>query len=150
VRICNRLGLHARAAARFVQTANRFRARITASRDGRTMDGKSILGMLLLAASEGTVLELSAEGDDAEDALAALAQLLGQLQVLRPDHPLVVQHVLVSLQQLLRAMGCLVAIECQRWIAFMKSRRRHRVRSPSRCKAQVNHGSRTASCLRIS
>ena len=76
MRIRNRLGLHARAAARFVQTANRFRARITASRDGRTMDGKSILGMLLLAASEGTVLELSAEGEDAEDALAALAELI--------------------------------------------------------------------------
>lgn len=76
MRINNRLGLHARAAARFVQTANRFRARIGASRDGRVMDGKSILGMLLLAASEGTVLELSAEGDDAEDALSALALLV--------------------------------------------------------------------------
>ena len=76
VRISNRLGLHARAAARFVQTANRFRARIFASRDGRTMDGKSILGMLLLAASEGTVLELSAEGEDAAEALAALADLV--------------------------------------------------------------------------
>ncbi len=76
MRIRNRLGLHARAAARFVQTANRFHARITASRDGRTMDGKSILGMLLLAASEGTVLELSAEGEDAEDALTALCELV--------------------------------------------------------------------------
>ena len=76
VRIHNRLGLHARAAARFVQTANRFRARITVSRDGRVMDGKSILGMLLLAASAGTVLELSAEGDDAEAALDALAALV--------------------------------------------------------------------------
>ena len=76
VRINNRLGLHARAAARFVQTANRFRAKIGASRDGRVMDGKSILGMLLLAASEGPVLELSAEGEDAEEALAALAELV--------------------------------------------------------------------------
>lgn len=76
MRIRNRLGLHARAAARFVLTANRFRSRISASRDGRTMDGKSILGMLLLAASEGTVLELSAEGDDAEDALSALCALV--------------------------------------------------------------------------
>ena len=76
MRIRNRLGLHARAAARFVQTANRFRSRISASRDGRTMDGKSILGMLLLAASEGMLLELSAEGEDAEEALAALAELV--------------------------------------------------------------------------
>jgi phosphocarrier protein len=76
VRIKNRLGLHARAAARFVQTSTRFRSRITATRDGRTMDGKSILGMLLLAASLGTTLELRAEGDDAEAALAALIALV--------------------------------------------------------------------------
>ena len=76
MRISNRLGLHARAAARFVQTANRFHARIFVAKDGRTMDGKSILGILLLAASEGTVLELSAEGEDAEEALAALAELV--------------------------------------------------------------------------
>jgi phosphocarrier protein len=76
VRIRNRLGLHARAAARFVQTANRFRARITVSRDGRAMDGKSILGMLLLAASAGTVLAIQAEGNDAEAALEALGALV--------------------------------------------------------------------------
>jgi len=51
--IRNRLGLHARAAARFVHTASRFRSRVTAGRDGRVMDGKSILGILLLAASSG-------------------------------------------------------------------------------------------------
>lgn len=76
VRITNRLGLHARAAARFVHTACRFRARITASRDGRSMDGKSILGMLLLAASRGSVVELTAEGEDEEAALAALVALV--------------------------------------------------------------------------
>ena len=76
VTIRNRLGLHARAAARFVHTANRFRARITASRSGRTMDGKSILGILLLAASQGSVLELSAEGEDEEAAVAALSALV--------------------------------------------------------------------------
>ena len=48
VRVTNRLGLHARAAARFVQTANRYRSRITLGRDTRSMDGKSILGILLL------------------------------------------------------------------------------------------------------
>jgi phosphocarrier protein len=76
VQIKNRLGLHARAAARFVQTANRFRARITVSRDGRTMDGKSILGILLLAASHGTRLTLAADGDDEQGAVEALAALV--------------------------------------------------------------------------
>ncbi len=76
VRITNRLGLHARAAARFVHTANRFASHITASREGKTMDGKSILGILLLAASQGTVLELAAEGDDEEAALDALGKLV--------------------------------------------------------------------------
>ena len=76
VRVRNRLGLHARAAARFVHTANRFRSRVTASRDGRTMDGKSILGILLLAAAQGTVLELSADGDDENEALDALVSLV--------------------------------------------------------------------------
>jgi phosphocarrier protein HPr len=76
VRITNRLGLHARAAARFVHTANRFRARISAARDGRVMDGKSILGILLLAASQGTTLTLEADGDDEVDALEALVRLV--------------------------------------------------------------------------
>jgi len=73
----NRLGLHARAAARFVHAANGFRSRVTLSRDGRTMDGKSILGILLLAASQGTPLTLGADGEDegaAVDALAALVE----------------------------------------------------------------------------
>ena len=76
VRIRNPLGLHARAAARFVHAANRFRSKITATREGRTMDGKSILGILLLAASQGAVLELAAEGEDEGEALAALAALV--------------------------------------------------------------------------
>jgi len=77
VTVRNRLGLHARAAARFVHAANAFTSRVTLSRDGRTMDGKSILGILLLAASQGTALVLGAEGDDegaAVDALAALVE----------------------------------------------------------------------------
>jgi phosphocarrier protein len=77
VTVRNRLGLHARAAARFVHAANAFTSRVTVSRDGRTMDGKSILGILLLAASQGTALVLGAEGDDegaAVDALAALVE----------------------------------------------------------------------------
>ena len=76
VTVRNRLGLHARAAARFVHTANGFRSRVTLSRDGRTMDGKSILGILLLAASQGTALDLGADGDDEEAALAALCALV--------------------------------------------------------------------------
>jgi phosphocarrier protein HPr len=76
VRITNRLGLHARAAARFVHTANRFRARISAVRDERVMDGKSILGILLLAASQGSTLTLEAEGEDEEEALDALCRLV--------------------------------------------------------------------------
>jgi len=74
--IRNRLGLHARAAARFVHTASRFRSRVTAGRDGRAMDGKSILGILLLAASQGTTIELTVDGSDEEQALAALVELV--------------------------------------------------------------------------
>jgi len=76
VTVRNRLGLHARAAARFVHAANGFRSRVTLSRDGRTMDGKSILGILLLAASQGTALDLGADGEDEDAALAALAALV--------------------------------------------------------------------------
>ena len=76
VQIRNPLGLHARAAARFVHTASRFDCRIQVSRDGRTMDGKSILGILLLAASHGTLLEISADGDQEEAAVEALSALV--------------------------------------------------------------------------
>ncbi len=76
VKITNRLGLHARAAARFVQTASRFRAKVTVARNGKSMDGKSILGILLLAASQGTHLDLTADGEDEAPALEALATLV--------------------------------------------------------------------------
>jgi phosphocarrier protein len=76
VRIRNRLGLHARAAARFVHTASRFRSQVSASRDGRTMDGKSILGILLLAAPQGTEIELMVDGPDEAEAMAALEALV--------------------------------------------------------------------------
>ncbi len=76
VKIKNRLGLHARAAARFVHAASRFKARVTVARNGKAMDGKSILGILLLAASQGTDLELTADGEDEGAALAALASLV--------------------------------------------------------------------------
>ncbi len=76
VQIRNRLGLHARAAARFVHAANRFKSRVRVARDGRSMDGKSILGILLLAAAQGSQLRLSAEGEDEEACVAALAALV--------------------------------------------------------------------------
>jgi phosphocarrier protein len=76
VRISNRLGLHARAAARFVHAANRFESKVTLTRDGKTMDGKSILGILLLAAAKGTLLLVAADGRDEEAAVAELSGLI--------------------------------------------------------------------------
>ena len=76
VTIRNRLGLHARAAARFVHTANRFTAKVTLTGRGKTMDGKSILGILLLAASQGSRLEVTADGADETEAVDALAALI--------------------------------------------------------------------------
>jgi phosphocarrier protein len=76
VRVTNALGLHARAAARFVQVASRFTCTVRVSVGERTMDGKSILGLLLLAAARGSDLVIVTEGPDeaeAADALAALA-----------------------------------------------------------------------------
>ena len=76
VHVANRLGLHARAAARFVQLATSFESRITVSSDDSRVDGKSILGLLTLAAREGTRLRLTAEGSDADDALAQIEALV--------------------------------------------------------------------------
>jgi phosphocarrier protein HPr len=76
--IRNRLGLHARAAARFVHTASRFRSHVRAGRDGRTMDGKSILGILLLGASQGTEIEVTVDGPDEQEAIAALEALVAE------------------------------------------------------------------------
>lgn len=76
VQIVNRLGLHARAAARLVHVANRFTCHITISKEGSRVDGKSILGLLTLAASKGTRLKLSAVGEDEQEALSELAQLI--------------------------------------------------------------------------
>lgn len=76
VTVTNALGMHARAAARFVRLASRYQARISVARDGRTIDGKSIMGILLLAASRGTMITISAEGSDEADAVEALAALV--------------------------------------------------------------------------
>ena len=76
VAISNPLGLHARAAARFVHTASAFASRIRVARGGREMDGKSIMGLLLLAAAQGTTITIVAEGLDEADAIAALKTLV--------------------------------------------------------------------------
>jgi len=76
VTIVNALGLHARAAARFVHHAGQFKSHIKVTRGPRTVDGKSILGLLLLAAPRGATLELSASGADALAAVEALAGLV--------------------------------------------------------------------------
>ena len=78
MQIVNRLGLHARAAARLVHLANRFSASITVSKGRSRVDGKSILGLLTLAASKGTRLTLTADGHDEQEALAQLSQLVGE------------------------------------------------------------------------
>ncbi len=74
--ICNRLGLHARAAAKFANTANRFSSDVQVCCREKTIDGKSIMALMLLAASKGTELEITARGDDEEAALQALLELI--------------------------------------------------------------------------
>jgi phosphocarrier protein len=76
VAIVNALGMHARAAARFSHLASRFQSHVTVSREGRAVDGKSILGLLLLSAAQGAEIEISAEGPDAEAAITALDALV--------------------------------------------------------------------------
>jgi len=72
----NQLGLHARAAAKFVNVATKFESRILVRRNGRSVDGKSIMGVLLLAAGRGVSIEISAEGADEAEAVDALAALV--------------------------------------------------------------------------
>ena len=74
--IPNRLGLHARAAARFVHVATRFQSQIRVSREGKSMDGKSIMGILLLAAAHGSHIVISADGSDEQQAVDALGTLV--------------------------------------------------------------------------
>ena len=76
VTVVNQLGLHARAAARFVHLATRYHAQIRVGRESKVMDGKSIMGILLLAAARGTTITISADGADERDAVEALAQLV--------------------------------------------------------------------------
>ncbi len=78
VTIVNQLGLHARAAARFVETACRFSADVLVSNGDETVSGKSILGLMMLAAAQGTPLALTATGPDADEAIDALASLIAE------------------------------------------------------------------------
>ena len=74
--ITNRRGLHARAAAKFVREAERFKAALTVTKDDTTVAGTSILGLMMLAAGQWTVLRLDAAGEDAQAAIAALTDLV--------------------------------------------------------------------------
>ena len=74
--ICNAKGLHARASAKFVETVERFDAIATVRRDGQSVAGDSIMGLLMLAASKGTSIEVTTDGRDAEALMAALAELV--------------------------------------------------------------------------
>ena len=76
VRIVNRLGLHARPAAHFVRLANRFASDIYVSRDSVEVNGKSIMGVMMLAAEKGANIEIRAEGEDAERAVEDLVSLI--------------------------------------------------------------------------
>jgi phosphocarrier protein len=76
VTVVNQLGMHARAAAKFVHLAARYQANVRVAREAREMDGKSIMGILLLAAARGSILKISADGTDEHDALEALVGLV--------------------------------------------------------------------------
>ena len=76
VEIVNRLGLHARAAAKLVHTAGGYRSRITLMKDGEEVDAKSILGILLMAAAQGSQMTIRCDGQDEEDAMGAVTGLI--------------------------------------------------------------------------
>jgi phosphocarrier protein len=76
VEIVNKRGLHARASAKFVKLAADFDAEVTVTRDGQSVDARSIMGLMMLGAGPGSMLELSAEGPQAAEALEALSELV--------------------------------------------------------------------------
>ena len=76
VDIVNKRGLHARASAKFVKLASTFDAEVTVSKDGSTVDARSIMGLMMLAAGPGCCIEIEAEGPEADQALEALAALV--------------------------------------------------------------------------
>ena len=74
----NKLGIHARPAAQFVKLASKFACDIQVEKDGEEVDGKSIMGLMMLAAGHGSVIQISAEGDDAEQAVQTLGELISK------------------------------------------------------------------------
>lgn len=72
----NRNGLHARPAALFVKTSSRYRSEIWVEKNGERVNGKSIMGLMMLAAGKGSILRVTAEGEDSESLLAELGQLI--------------------------------------------------------------------------
>lgn len=76
--ILNKLGIHARPAAQFVKTASRFQCEVRVEKDGEEVDGKSIMGLMMLAAGHGSVILVTAEGPDAGPALDAISDLVAR------------------------------------------------------------------------
>jgi phosphocarrier protein len=76
IEIVNKLGLHARASAKLTQTAARFQAEVWLARNGRRVNGKSIMGVMMLAAARGTTLHLEVSGGDEAEAMAAIVALI--------------------------------------------------------------------------
>ncbi len=76
ITIINKLGLHARAAGKLVETTSRFGCDITIEKDGRNVDGKSIMAMMMLAAGKGTEITIKANGEDESNALTAIIDLI--------------------------------------------------------------------------
>ena len=76
--ILNKLGIHARPAAQFVKTANRFQADIFVEKDGEEVDGKSIMGLMMLAAGHGSIIIVSTDGEDADEAINAIEDLISR------------------------------------------------------------------------
>jgi phosphocarrier protein HPr len=76
IEITNKLGLHARASAKLTQTAGRFQSEVWLSRNGRRINGKSIMGVMMLAAARGTTIKLETLGPDENEAMTALVELI--------------------------------------------------------------------------
>jgi phosphocarrier protein HPr len=76
LQITNELGMHARAATKFVQTANKYQSAVAVEKDGQSVNGKSIMGVLMLVAANGSSITIRSTGDDAEQAIDALGSLI--------------------------------------------------------------------------